>query len=354
MADRRDNSGRESNQKVYSASQVENILLQLGLDIESETNHDFLGYCPYHGNRDTPSFSVSKTKGNFLCFNPACDVSGALVDLCVDIGKLNQFEARRLIIKSAGENLKPLHERIGEMLKNVEFKEFSQEAIDRMYEGFWQNDYAQTYMMQERGFTEETLRHFKVGYSDKKNLLAVPMHDPMGMPIGVIGRTLVGEKKFKNSYGLPKSKTTWNFHRAKRTGDTVIITEASFDAMRVHQAGYPNVIACLGGNFSEEHQAQLDRTFSTIIIMTDFDKKQFHVPICKKCQGNCKGHNPGRELGRSIAKKMSGKRILWASYEDRMVYPHGAKDAGDMTDDEIRQCLRNAVTTYKYNSFNLY
>jgi hypothetical protein len=81
--------------------------------------------------------------------------------------------------------------------------------------------------------------------------------------------------------------------------------------------------------------------------MTDNDKPRIEKN-CKKCRGGCRGHNAGRELGASIETKMQGKKILWAMYDDKTIYPHNAKDAGDLTDEEIRQCLRNAMSSFEY------
>lgn len=360
MSDGRNFRGRrEGDSALYSPEQVESILTGIGVEVAGETTNDFLCYCPFHGNRFTPSFSVSRTHGSYICFNAACNVNGNLLDLVKQIGKKDEFQARRFIIKARNEKVSPLADRLAEAFsKKPEFPEFSQEVIDRMYADFWLHEAPQQYMMGERHFTEETLRHFKVGYSAKKNLIAVPMHDPKGNPVGVIGRSMV-DKRFRNSDKLPTSKTLWNFHRAKRAGETVIITEASYDAMRVHQAGYENVVACLGGNFNANHFELLDKTFTTIVLMTDFDDKAKHMHAnCRKCASRglnlCVGHNPGRDLGSTIAEGLRRKKILWASFEPRMVYPHGAKDAGDLTDDEIRQCLHNAVPNYEYAQWGLY
>lgn len=357
MSNQWDNDGGD--QTAYTERQVESILDRIGVEVEYDTENDFLCNCPFHGGRNTPSFSVSKTSGKYICFNAACDETGSLVDLVMSIGKVGPFPARRIILEGKRGDTRPLHERLRETFtQEPTFKEFEQRIIDKMFEDFWKHQGAQNYMY-GRKFEEETLKHFKVGYSAKKNLIAVPMHDPDGMPVGVVGRTFVGEKRFRNSDDLPVKKTLWNYHRAKRAGDTVIVTEASFDAMRVHQAGYPNVVAVLGGNFNDNHIRLLDRTFTNIIIMSDFDdKKNYIYPNCKKCRkagfNLCKAHNPGRDLGMKIVNGLPRKRISWASYEDGMVYPHGAKDAGDMTDDEIRQCLRNAVSNYIYQSWGLY
>lgn len=360
MSDSWDFSGRE-NSSLYDPEQIESVLDELGVEVQSETNQAFIAYCPFHGNRFTPSFTVSRTGGGYHCFNASCSEVGTLVNLVKRVKGANEFGARRLIQSKKNSSGVSIEERLKKALaKKVEFVEFSQEILDQRYEDFWNNTDAQIYMMNERGFEEPTLREFRIGYSQKKNLIMVPMHDPTGMPIGVIGRSPDPmEKVFKNSVNLPTSKTLWNMHRAKRHGDTVIITEASFDAMRVHQAGYPNVVACLGGSVGPHHFEMLDRTFSTIVLMTDFDKKEKHMYNgCKKCLKRgfklCLGHNPGRDLGTTIATGLNRKKILWASYDDGMVYPHDAKDAGDMTDDEIRTCIKNAVSNFEYASWGLY
>jgi hypothetical protein len=37
-------------------------------------------------------------------------------------------------------------------------------------------------------------------------------------------------------------------------------------------------------------------------------------------------------------------------YDEEEVYPRNAKDATDMTEAEINQCLRNAVNNFEYNA----
>jgi hypothetical protein len=98
----------------------------------------------------------------------------------------------------------------------------------------------------------------------------------------------------------------------------------------------------------------LEKYFNHIVIMTDFDDKERHkTPVCRKCPGSCKGHNPGRDLGTAIASKVR-RRISWASYGYKEVYPNGAKDCGDLTDDEIVQCIKNAASNFEYVGWQLY
>ncbi|QRI45766.1 DNA primase [Streptomyces phage Battuta] len=346
------------NTNVYSEEQIEAVLNDLGLEIDSETSRDFICFCPFHNNTETPSFSVSKATGVFLCFNAMCSERGNLIELVKrkSAFPLKEFEAMRFILKRKTGAKLTAQQKIDKIKKQrVDFDLMPAAPFDRMYESFWDYPDAVRYMVEERGFDEDVLREFYIGYSAKNDMITVPMHDPEGNYIGLIGRALES-KRFKNSTALPVSRTMWNLHRAKKAGDTVIICEASFDAMRIHQAGYPNVVALLGGNLSNLHIDLLERYFSGIVIMTDFDDKSKYVQKnCRKCEdpNTCQGHNPGRELGNLIASRVRGKRIRWAATDYKLVYPHGAKDAGDMTDDEIVHCIKNSVSNFEYQQWRL-
>jgi DNA primase len=349
----------EDDYEIYTANQVEGVLEFCEVEVVSDTNTHFLAYCPFHGNTDSPALAVDKAKGLFNCFNPACQEAGTLLDLVRRRTKQNPFQAQRTIIKYANEHSTPFADRLAEaMAKPPEFVEFPQDVLTKMKTDFVGS--AGEQYMKSRGFTDDTLDYFDVGYSAKQNMVIVPMHDPKGMPIGLIGRIASHEeKRFKNSLNLPKSKTAWNIHRAKTQGETVVICEASYDAMRIHQAGYPNVVALLGGHVTSYHLTQLGRYFSKIIIMTDFDHKIYR-PNCRMCRGRvittevgCNGHRPGRDLGRQIVKGLPDKKVMWGAFDDECVFPHGAKDAGDMTDDEIRQCLKNAVSNLEYSLWKI-
>jgi DNA primase len=177
------------------------------------------------------------------------------------------------------------------------------------------------------------MKHFQLGYSPSMEMVTTPVHSPDSIPIGIVGRSITG-KSFKNSTNLPKSKTLFNIHRAKKIGDQVIVVESNFDAIRIHQAGFPNVVATLGGFLSTEQHNILNRYFNRITIMTDADKA-------------------GRDLGYSISSKLRNKDILWASYSYGKIYQHDAKDAGDLADEEISLCIKNAVSDIEYKTWSL-
>lgn len=354
------NNERQANNEIYSPSQIEAVLKKCGIEVDSETPHDFLCYCPFHPNADSPAFSVNKYTGQWTCFNPTCqEYSDSIQDLLIRKAHMEPLSANVFLAKARDTSGISIEDRVKQTLVTpVDWVEWDHQIAVAMAEQFWQEPAAVEYM-RGRGFEDKTLKHFEVGYSGPNwkrtfPLVTVPMHNPKGKLIGFIGRTpSKTDKQFKNSPKLPKSKTCWNYHRAKLTGDAVIICESTFDAMRVHQAGYPNVVALLGGHVSAHQIEQLGRTFSTFILMTDMDKKIYR-PNCRPCNYKmCQGHRPGRDLGRQIISKLPTKKFLWATYDDACIYPHGSKDASDMTDDEIRQCLKNAISNYSYQIWGI-
>lgn len=313
---------------VYTSSQIKSVIKSIGVDLVSETGNDYLCLCPFHGNRNTPSFSVSKERGAFICFNPSCGEAGSIIELVKRMTGRNEFEAIRFVKIKEIETDVDIEEQLNEiLLDKPDFEEFSNDVIVSLSNNMVSLPEGRAYM-HSRGFTDETISYFNIGYSDNQKMVTVPVHSPDGTCVGLVGRH-ISEKRFKNSPGLPKNKTIFNIHRAKRVSPTAIITEASFDAMRVHQAGFPNAVATLGGHISKDNISLLNKYFTRIIIMTDNDEA-------------------GRSLGRNIASKLRGKDILWAMYDNNTVYPHGAKDVGDMTDAEIKQCILNAVPNFQY------
>lgn len=299
--------------------------------------------CPFHGGSDTPPFVVNKTSGLYFCFNPSCAEAGNLIDLLKRLTGKNTFEAQRFIVKRRTSVNLFANVLKSKMQSDNDYELFSQDVLDRMYDELWQSDKAQKYL-HGRGFHDDTLKHFRVGYSGKKDMIITPMHDPKGNPVGLIGRTIEG-KRFQNSKRLPRNRTLWNYHRAK-SQPTVVVTESNFDAMRVWQAGY-NAVAILGGYVSDEHLDQLGKTFTKIIIMTDDDKPQY-VVNCRKCDNYCKGHNPGLDIGKKLIAGLPRSNMWWAHSNTDTRYFDGEKDAGGMTDEQIKFCIDNAVTNYQF------
>jgi DNA primase len=311
---------------TYSRADLRSILRSANVDIVSETGTDFLCLCPFHRNMDTPSFAVSYAKGLYVCYNPSCNVGGTILDLVKELTGRNDFEALRFIQSNKLTSEELLEQELAELLEDKpEFVEFSSETLKSLHEGITEE--AKNYYA-TRNINIDSIDYFGLGYSQKQGMVTVPLHSPDGIAVGVIGRSIEG-KSFKNSPNLPRNKTMFNLHRAKRQGGTIIVVESSFDAIRLWQAGFPNAVATLGGSISDVNIQNLNKYASTIILMVDND-------------------SAGRALGSYIANKLKNKDILWACYDHNIVYPHGAKDVGDMTDEEIKQCIKNAIPHFEY------
>jgi DNA primase len=325
-------NAREVDTTHYTPNHIKSILRSIGLELVGETGNDFLCYCPFHSNRHTSSFSVSREKGAFICFNPSCGEAGTLQELVKRVLNKNDFQAMRFISSKEAESLENFDDMLSEAMEDKPvFKEFSEDILKKLYNDLITTTAGKEYF-KSRGINQQSAIDFGLGYSSNMNMVTVPVHSPDGIAIGIVGRSIEG-KSFKNSTNLPKSKTLFNIHRAKKIGDHVIVVESSFDAIRVHQAGFPNVVATLGGFLSKEQHSLLNRHFNKITVMTDADQA-------------------GRDLGKSIVAKLKFKDLLWASHEYGKIYPHDAKDAGDLTDEEIKACIKNSVSDIEYRSWN--
>jgi DNA primase len=331
MADR-GNISKQADTSLYPPRQIKAVVKGLGLNVVGESNSNIILYCPFHNNTHTACFYISEETGAWICFNPSCGEAGGIKELVKKILGKNEFETLRFILSKRPSADDMFEDTLNSVLEEKpDFVEFSQQTLNNLYAELGGSQEAKDYFV-SRGINEESMKHFKLGYSSKMGMVIVPVHSPDGMPVGLVGRS-IKEKVFKNSTNLPKNKTMFNIHRAKRIGEHVIIVESSFDAIRVHQAGFPNVVATLGGHLSKENIFLLNRYFNRITIMTDSDLA-------------------GRELGLSIASRLKNKDILWASYEYGKIYPHDAKDVGDMTDEEIKACIKNSVSDIEYRSWN--
>jgi len=313
---------------AYTKADLRSILQSCGIQIISQSGQDFLCLCPFHHNTDSPAFAVSYSKGLYVCYNQSCNSAGTVLDLVMKLTNRNNYEAMRYISTNKLSDAEILEEELKELLdEKPEFEEFPQSTLDKLFNDLCNSTVAQQYF-RSRNITFEAMDYFKLGYSENQRMVTVPLHSPDGVPVGIIGRSIEG-KSFKNSNNLPRNKTMFNLHRAKREGGTIIVVESSFDVIRLWQAGFPNAVATLGGSISDININHLNRYASTVILMTDND-------------------GAGRMLGKTIAGKLKNKNVLWAKYDHDVIYPRLAKDVGDMTDEEIKQCIKNAIPHFEY------
>lgn len=316
--------------QVFDQDQVRSVIESLGINVATATATDYLCYCPFHSNYDSPAFTVGIENGLYMCHNPSCSANsgGNIHKLVMLLSKKNIVEARRFIVGKRVD-ARPLSDYIEEIYEPKEIKSIPFDVVNKMIDNLNKSPRALGYL-KSRGFDDETIQHFKAGYDPKLDMIVVPIFDKDGNPVSFNGRSIEG-KSFRLGKGVPRNEIIYNLHNAKKYG-TAIVCESQFDVMKIHQAGFPNAVCFFGSHISKTQARILQRYFERVIIMTDADPA-------------------GRKAGHSLSKMLRGVSVEWAVYDWGVVYPHDAKDAGDMTLDEIKYVIKNSVSDVAYLSY---
>jgi DNA primase len=256
---------RQNSSDIYTEEQVKRVISGCGLTIQSEMDGDVMVFCPYHNNFRTPSAEINKHSGIFFCFS--CQQTATLIDLVMHVSQRTYFESVRFI--KSKEKEVDIEYVINKKLQDVpEYISYDEVTVQRLNEQALTSQRAIEYF-NSRLISEQSIKKFKLGYSEKQDMVTVPVHAPNGLCLGFVGRSVDG-KIFKNTPGLPKSKTLFNIHRVK-TSSTVYVVESSFDAIRLDQVGFP-AVATLGANVSGKQIELLQKYFNNIIVVADNDE----------------------------------------------------------------------------------
>jgi len=260
-----DRGNRWKQTNLYTKEQIKRVLTGTGVTIESEIDSDYIIFCPYHNNNRTPAGEVDKFNGTFFCFS--CQKVANFVEFTMHMSGRTYFEAVRFI--KGKETESDLTKEINKQLYvKPDFVPFDELIIKRLSNGLLSSDRAKDYF-NYRKITPVSWSKFSLGYSEKQDMVTVPVHSPDGIPVGFVGRSIEG-KDFKNTPGLPKAKTLFNLNRVK-TADKVYVVESSFDAIRLDQVGVP-AVATLGANVSNTQIELLQKYFNNIIVIADNDE----------------------------------------------------------------------------------
>ena len=297
-----DSRNRRSKTNSYTTEQIKRVLTGTGVTIESEVDSDYIIFCPFHNNNRTPAGEIDKSNGTFFCFS--CHHIADLIEFVMHMSGRTYFEAIRFIKSKEVEG--NLERDINKaLIVKPDFVTYDELILKRLYNNLVTSDRAKDYF-NYRKINIQSWSKFSLGYSEKQDMVTVPVHSPDGMPIGFVGRSIEG-KEFKNTPGLPKSKTLFNLHRVK-TSNKVYVVESSFDAIRLDQVGIP-AIATLGSNVSNTQIELLQKCFNDIIIVADNDEA-------------------GGNMKTKIIEKL-GSRVSVIQLDSKY------KDIGDMEDSAI-------------------
>jgi DNA primase len=282
---------------------------------------DYLGTCPFHQEK-SPSFSVSPTKQMYYCFG--CQAGGNAINFMMELGKQSFTEvvldlARRYQVPVQTlepEQRQELQRRLSQREQLYEIlaitASFYQHALNQP-----QGEKALNYLKIDRGFSDETIQGFKLGYSPSgwetlsnylieqkhfspqsviaagliiprkdetsyydrfRDRLMIPILDLRGRVIGFGGRTLSDEQpKYLNSPEtelFDKGNTLYGLDRAKDSiskTDRAVVVEGYFDVIALHAAGITSAVAALGTALSSAQVKQLVKFTESKQIILNFD-----------------------------------------------------------------------------------
>jgi len=304
-----DNRGRRLQANTYTEDQIKRVLVGSGVTIESEVGSDFIIFCPYHNNTRTPAGEVSKESGLFFCFS--CQQTAELQELIMKMTGRSYFESIRFIKSKEKEtNIEDLVNK--KLYKPKEFIQYDELLIKRLNNQALESPRALRYF-EGRKITKKSMDKFSLGYSEKQDMVTIPVQSPDGMTIGFVARTVEG-KEFKNTPGLPKSKILFNLHRVKQS-NKIYVVESSFDAIRIDQVGLP-AVATLGANVSSSQIELLKKYFNDVYIVSDND-------------------DAGNTMANKLIDKLGGRSSI---IKLDSIY----KDIGDMLDSDIIELLQKS------------
>ena len=274
----------------------------------------YFGLCPFH-NEKTPSFSVTPGKQMYYCFG--CGAGGNVFNFIMEYENFTFGEALKYLADRAGVELPKIEysKEVREKAKEKsELLEINKQAAQYYYYQLRTEKGAAGYQyLSGRGLTDETMRSFGLGYSDKFsdglyrylkskgykddrlresglfnvderhgmydkfwNRVIFPIMDVNNRVIGFGGRVMGdGKPKYLNSPEtkiFDKSRNLYGLNVARKTRKNyIILCEGYMDVISMHQAGFTNAVASLGTALTSGHASLLKRYTQEVLLLYDSD-----------------------------------------------------------------------------------
>ncbi len=275
----------------------------------------YFGLCPFH-NEKSPSFSVSRQKQMYYCFG--CGAGGNVFTFLMEYENYTFTEAVEYLAERSGVEL-PKAEYSREAKERAGLKasllEINKAAAQYFYVQLKseQGKAGYTYL-RERRLSDETIRAFGLGYSNKYsddlyrylrskgypeelirqaglisidekhgvydkfwNRVMFPIMDVNSRVIGFGGRVMGDAKpKYLNSPETPifdKSRNLYGLNRARSSRKPYfLLCEGYMDVIAMHQAGFTNAVASLGTALTEGHASLIRRYVQEVYLTYDSDE----------------------------------------------------------------------------------
>ncbi len=276
--------------------------------------------CPFH-NEKTPSFVVSPAKGYYKCFG--CGKGGNAVGFVMDHEKITYPDALRYLAKKYGIEI--VEKELTDDQKRENSDVESMMAVNSFANGYFISQLTDTSQgrniglsyLRERGFSDETIKKFSLGYcpsegdhfsvealrvGHKEEFLVetgltikrdrggyydrfagrviFPIHSVSGRVIAFGGRTMRSDKKTAKYLNSPESKvyhksnTLYGIDLARKAivhNNRCILVEGYTDVIQMHQSGVENVVASSGTALTVDQIRLISRFTKNITVIYDGD-----------------------------------------------------------------------------------
>lgn len=271
---------------------------------------NYWGCCPFH-NEKTPSFSVNEDKGFYHCFG--CSEHGDIISFVMKSENVDFKTAITELAAQAGLKMPDYKPKpAAQVAREESYYQIMSGACD-IYQKLLFEPMGATALeyVRRRGFTDEMIQRYRIGYAPKNNIIAnkfvnvkqenlmatgmcrrgdygmydffrdklmFPIFNARGQIVAFSGRCLDGsEPKYINTTDTElfhKRKTIFGFnfardaiHRANRS----IVVEGQIDAIQMQCHGFPETVAPLGTALTEDHISMLCKANRNIIFCFDGD-----------------------------------------------------------------------------------
>ena len=276
----------------------------------TKKGQNYWGCCPFH-NEKTPSFSVNEDKGFYHCFG--CGEHGDIISFTMKSENVGFVDAIKELAEMAGLKLPEFKPRDPAVVQREEsyFDITERAAAEYQKQLFTPTGAVALEYIRGRGFTDEMIKKYRLGYAPKNNLIAnkfvntkqdvligtglcrrgdygmydffrdklmFPIFSARGQVVAFSGRSLDGsEPKYINTADTEifhKRKTIFGFNFARdniHRNNRTIIVEGQIDAIQMQCHGFPETVAPLGTALTEDHLAILCKANRNIVFCFDGD-----------------------------------------------------------------------------------
>ncbi|MFH1005805.1 MAG: DNA primase [Bacteroidota bacterium] len=379
---------RETISRILDTVHIEEVVSDF-LTLKKRGSN-YISLCPFH-NEKTPSFNVNPGRNIYKCFG--CGKGGDAVNFMMEHEKMNYPEALRYLAKKYNIEIEEVYK------ENAEEEEKQQSERESLYVvcSFAQKYFSEILLstnegksiglsyFKERGFTDETIEKFQLGYAPENKTaftdaalqagyqldylikaglviksentfsseqqttnnklqtstfdrfagrIIFPIHGVTGRVIGFGGRALRKDAKAKyiNSPETDiyhKGNILYGMSLARKiisSEDNCFLVEGYTDVISLHQAGIENVVASSGTSLTVEQIRLIRRYTSNITIMYDGDAAGIEASF--------------RGIDLVLEEGMNVRVILFPDKEDPDSF------AKKSSEDELRNFIKENTTDF--------